>query len=60
MGAGVRRWGRGERGATVVEYAFLVSLIAVVVVVVVMVIGNNVRSKFELLESEIARMQEGS
>ena len=49
-----------QAGATVVEYAFLVSLIAVLVVVVVAAVGRDVRSKFALLEVEIARMQQGS
>lgn len=49
-----------QAGATVVEYAFLVSLIAVLVVVVVVAVGRDVRSKFALLEAEIARMQQGS
>lgn len=61
MRMGVNGNGKGgQSGATVVEYAFLVSLIAVLVIVVVAAVGQNVRSKFQLLESEIARMQQGS
>ncbi len=58
MRKGQKRLGRKESGAAVIEYAFLVSLIAIVVVVVVAAIGNNVESKFDLLRSEIVRVQE--
>ena len=53
------RFVRNESGAAIIEYAFLVSLIAVVVVVVVAAIGNNVESKFDQLRSEISRQQGG-
>ena len=35
------RFGRDERGASLVEYALLVALIAVVCIVAVTLIGNN-------------------
>ena len=57
MRKGQKRLGRKESGAAIIEYAFLVSLIAIVVVVVVAAIGNNVESKFDSLRSEIARQQ---
>lgn len=58
MRKGQKRLGRKESGAAVIEYAFLASLIAIVAVVVIAAIGNNVESKFDLLRSEIARLQE--
>ena len=38
------RFGRDERGASLVEYALLVALIAVVCIVAVTLIGNNAKS----------------
>lgn len=57
MSEGQKRLGYKESGAAIIEYAFLASLIAVVVVVVVAAIGNNVEGKFDLLRSEISRLQ---
>jgi pilus assembly protein Flp/PilA len=47
------RWRRGEAGASLVEYALLVALIAVVCIVAVSVIGSNASSKFSLVGSTI-------
>lgn len=54
------RFLRKESGATVVEYAVLASLIAAVVVVVVAAVGNDVKSKFEFVRSEIVKAKSGS
>jgi Flp pilus assembly pilin Flp len=42
---------RGDRGATAVEYAIMVSFIAVVIVVAVTLFGTSVRGLFELIVS---------
>jgi len=39
------RFGRDERGASLVEYALLVALIAVVCIVVVTMLGKDASSK---------------
>ena len=41
------RFGDDERGASLVEYALLVALIAVVCIAAVTVLGNNASSKFQ-------------
>ena len=38
---------REERGATAVEYALMVALIAAVIIVAVSTLGNNANSKFQ-------------
>ena len=40
------RFGDSERGASLVEYALLVALIAVVCIAAVTVLGNNASNKF--------------
>ncbi len=40
------RFGRTERGASLVEYALLVALIAVVCIVAVSLLGSNASKKF--------------
>jgi pilus assembly protein Flp/PilA len=40
------RPGRGDRGATAVEYGLMVSLIAVVVIAAVTLIGTNLNTLF--------------
>ena len=40
------RFGRTERGASLVEYALLVALIAIVCIVAVTVLGGNASKKF--------------
>jgi Flp pilus assembly pilin Flp len=40
---------RGDRGATAVEYAIMVSLIALVIVGVVVLFGQSVRGLFQLI-----------
>jgi pilus assembly protein Flp/PilA len=40
------RLGRTERGASLVEYALLVALIAIVCIVAVTVLGGNASKKF--------------
>jgi pilus assembly protein Flp/PilA len=47
------RFGRTERGASLVEYALLVALIAVVCIVAVSLLGGNASKKFSTLGSAI-------
>ncbi len=44
---------RGERGASLVEYALLVALIAVVCIVAVSLLGSNASNKFSTIGSAI-------
>ena len=48
------RFGDTERGASLVEYALLVALIAVVCIAAVTVLGNNASDKFDTVGSSIA------
>jgi len=43
----------GERGASLVEYALLVALIAVVCIVAITFLGSGASSKFSTVGSEI-------
>ena len=47
------RFGRDERGASLVEYALLVALIAVVSIVAVTVLGQNASTKLSKVGSAI-------
>ena len=47
------RFGRTERGASLVEYVLLVSLIAVVCIGAITVLGNSANSKFENVGSSL-------
>jgi pilus assembly protein Flp/PilA len=47
------RWGRDERGASLVEYALLLALIAVVCIAAVTFLGGNAKSKFSSVGSEL-------
>ena len=47
------RFGRTERGASLVEYVLLVSLIAVVCIGAITFLGNSADSKFTEVGSEI-------
>ena len=47
------RFGQDERGASLVEYALLVTLIAVVCIVAVTFLGNSADSKFQEVGSSI-------
>ena len=46
--------GRSERGASLVEYALLVALIAVVCIVAVSLLGKNASKKFSQISSAIS------
>jgi pilus assembly protein Flp/PilA len=46
-------FGRSERGASLVEYVLLVSLIAVVCIGAITWLGNSASSKFDTVGSEI-------
>ena len=45
------RFGRDERGASLVEYALLVALIAVVCIAAISFLGNNASTKFSKVGS---------
>ena len=47
------RFGDDERGASLVEYALLVALIAVVCIVAVTFLGKSGKSKFQTVGSSI-------
>jgi pilus assembly protein Flp/PilA len=47
------RFGRSERGASLVEYALLVALIAVVCIVAVSLLGQNASTKFSSVGSAL-------
>ncbi len=48
------RFGRSDRGASLVEYALLVALIAVVCIVAVSLLGRNASKKFSAVGSAIS------
>ena len=48
----VRAFVVDEEGAALVEYAFLIALIAIVAIIVVATLGNKVSEKFSELESK--------
>ncbi|MCU1353312.1 MAG: Flp/Fap pilin component [Acidimicrobiales bacterium] len=48
------RFGDDERGASLVEYALLVALIAVVCIAAVTLLGRNASGKFDKVGSSIA------
>jgi len=48
------RFGDDERGASLVEYALLVALIAVVCISAVMLLGNNASTKFSTVGNSIS------
>jgi pilus assembly protein Flp/PilA len=47
------RFGRTERGASLVEYVLLVSLIAVVCIAAISFLGSNAKDKFSSVGSSI-------
>jgi len=47
------RLGRSERGASLVEYALLVALIAVVCIVAIQLVGTNASKKFSSVGSNL-------
>jgi pilus assembly protein Flp/PilA len=47
------RFGDNERGASLVEYALLVALIAVVCIGAVTLLGNNAKGKFSSVANSI-------
>jgi pilus assembly protein Flp/PilA len=47
------RFGKDERGASLVEYALLVALIAVVCIVAVTLLGKNASNKFSSVGSSL-------
>lgn len=49
------RFGDSERGASLVEYALLVALIAVVCIAAVTLLGNNASTKFSTVGNSIGK-----
>lgn len=49
------RFGQDERGASLVEYALLVALIAVVCIAAVTFLGSTSRSQFSSIASAVSR-----
>jgi pilus assembly protein Flp/PilA len=49
------RAGDGERGASLVEYALLVALIAVVCIAAVTLLGGNAKNKFNSVGASIGK-----
>jgi pilus assembly protein Flp/PilA len=47
------RFGRDERGASLVEYALLVALIAVVCIIAITFLGDQADSKFSTVGSAV-------
>jgi pilus assembly protein Flp/PilA len=47
------RFGRSERGASLVEYALLVALIAVVCILAITFVGNRANDKFSSVGSSL-------
>jgi pilus assembly protein Flp/PilA len=47
------KFGRDERGASLVEYALLVALIAVVCIVAITFLGKSASSKFSAVGSSV-------
>ena len=47
------RFGQSERGASLVEYALLVALIAVVCIAAITLLGKNASSKFSTVASQV-------
>jgi len=47
------RFGDDERGASLVEYALLVALIAVVCIVAITILGNRASDKFSTVGSKL-------
>ncbi len=50
----IRPVGRDETGASLVEYALLVALIAVVCIVAITLLGSNASTKFSSVASAIS------
>ncbi len=50
----MRRISRNERGASLVEYALLVALIAVVCIVAVTMLGGNLANNYSVNASKVA------
>lgn len=48
------RFGQDERGASLVEYALLVALIAVVCIAAISFLGNSAKDKFSSVGGSIA------
>ncbi len=48
------RFGRTERGASMVEYALLLALIAVVCIVAVSLIGSRANNKFSTIANSLS------
>ena len=49
------RFGRDERGASLVEYALLVALIAVICIGAIALLGGNAKTKFSQVGSSLSQ-----
>lgn len=50
----ISRLFKDEEGATMVEYALMIALIAVVCIAVVTLIGTNAQAKFQAVSDKLA------
>jgi pilus assembly protein Flp/PilA len=55
LGQVMRAFGRGKRGATMVEYGLLVALIAVVLIVMVGFVGTQLQATFLHIGNELGK-----
>jgi pilus assembly protein Flp/PilA len=47
------KFGQDERGASLVEYALLLALIAVVCIIAITALGNSANEKFESIDASL-------
>lgn len=52
--AAVRRFVKGEEGATLVEYGLLVGLLSIVAIASIVLVGKYVNGAFDQAQSEMA------
>ena len=50
----VRRFWKGEEGATLVEYGLLVGLLSIVAIASIVLVGQYVNGAFDKVQSEMA------
>ncbi len=51
--AAAKKFVQGEEGATMVEYALMVALIAVACIVAVQTLGTGIKTKFEGINTDL-------
>ncbi len=52
--ASVRRFAKGEEGATLVEYGLLVGLLSIVAIASIVLVGKFVNGAFDQVQSEMS------